>query len=267
MTDETPMKRCSKCKKWFLATEDHFYPRKDSRDGLRNECKACKNNSAKERRRLYAITHQSDAEIVVHMKRCSRGDQCAHPMGCWQPATEIYFTKNIGTRDGFHTQCKACKRVSAQNDRKNNAATIAKRTHRWRQANRKRTREYKSAWRRAHPVENRVQRHIANHRRLARSRSLPNTFTSADWDRVLQHFGACVYCGAVVDTYHADHFIPLSSPNCPGSVPQNMVCACPSCNVSKHNREPRAWLRGKFGNDEAELILARIIAFFSLLTE
>ncbi len=41
-------------------------------------------------------------------KRCTRGDNCVHPMGCIQPATAEHFHRSKKCKDGLFTQCKAC---------------------------------------------------------------------------------------------------------------------------------------------------------------
>lgn len=40
--DSIPEKRCSKCKKFFPATTEHFNKSSKASDGLRTECKACR---------------------------------------------------------------------------------------------------------------------------------------------------------------------------------------------------------------------------------
>lgn len=53
----------------------------------------------------------------------------------------------------------------------------------------------------------------------------------------------CCYCYKdVTQLTHFDHFIPLSNPNCPGTVPWNMVPSCQKCNNRKYNKDPYKWL-------------------------
>lgn len=103
----------------------------------------------------------------------------------------------------------------------------------------------------------------------SRKKSLPANFTAIHWDTALAHFnGCCAYCGAQQDFWHvieADHWIPLRSPDCPGTVPSNMIPACKSCNSSKGGNEPTIWLNWKFGGVKATQILRRVKAYFDLL--
>ncbi|MBX3579877.1 MAG: HNH endonuclease, partial [Rhizobiaceae bacterium] len=53
----------------------------------------------------------------------------------------------------------------------------------------------------------------------------------------------CAYCDST-GPLTQDHFIPLSSAKCPGTIPGNIVPACASCNSSKRARDPFSWVSG-----------------------
>ena len=102
------------------------------------------------------------------------------------------------------------------------------------------------------PEEKSVTQRLKVHRRLARVRGLPynfdhesETFLRAYWAN------ACAICGMQADFWHLiawDHWIPLTHPACPGTVPENMLPLChgrkgagtlsgaPSCNNSKFRK-------------------------------
>jgi len=67
---------------------------------------------------------------------------------------------------------------------------------------------------------------------------------------------SCCYCGAK-QSLEQDHFVPLSSPECPGTIPSNMVPACVSCSRSKGALMPQDWL------SERQEVYARIVAHLS----
>jgi 5-methylcytosine-specific restriction endonuclease McrA len=74
--------------------------------------------------------------------------------------------------------------------------------------------------------------------RLSRARGLD------DLDRLsvfARDAGLCRYCGAAttLETFHADHVIPRAQGG--SDSPANLVCACPSCNLSKGDRTPEQW--------------------------
>lgn len=252
------------------------------------------------------------------MKRCSRGDQCVHPMGCWQPATEAHFYARTDSLGKFYGKCRVCtttekrerraingdetrakdrayyalnaenKRASARLQRQKRhtqmreynrqyAATHPERVRDYARRSRSNRREhrrlynqqyrlknvdkwrtYNAEWFRSNPQKKRLY----ERRRAARERQLPSTLTMMQWLDSLDFFDGCAYCGSKPDVYHADHFIPLSAVMCPGTVAENILPACPSCNLSKGSADPRVWLIRKFGTDEAERILIRILAYF-----
>ena len=95
-------------------------------------------------------------------------------------------------------------------------------------------RAYSVAWRAAHPDEVRAK----DRNRRARKRNAPGAHTAADVaaQRARQK-GKCYWCRARVGRhYHVDHVIPLSRGGSNG--PENLVIACPPCNLSKHAKHP-----------------------------
>ena len=122
----------------------------------------------------------------------------------------------------------------------------------------------------------RIQR-VGQARRRARKRNLPDTFTSRDEVFALQYWHyACAVCGAERGLYNdivMDHWIPIASADCPGTVPGNMLPLCqalkgcpidhPACNSRKTSKEPLAWLATKLGARAAQTKLKKIEVFFS----
>lgn len=97
-------------------------------------------------------------------------------------------------------------------------------------------------------------------RRKAKKYSLPCLWTPAYSDYALTWWDyRCAYCGTLVQEglwhrLHWDHFIALSDPLCPGTVPWNLLPSCgssrrsgtgrdvPLCNPSKGKLRPEIWL-------------------------
>lgn len=109
----------------------------------------------------------------------------------------------------------------------------------------------------------------ATTRRLARERGLPNDFSKDDWQRALEYFdNCCAVCDRPAGLWHklaADHWIPLSSPNCPGTAPQNIIPLChglDGCNNSKKDSDAEYWLKWKFGEHKAQKVLKRVGEYF-----
>jgi hypothetical protein len=59
-----------------------------------------------------------------------------------------------------------------------------------------------------------------------------------------------------------DHWIPLASKQCPGTVPSNIIVLCESCNCSKGTRNAEVWLIDKLGEDAAKQKLVEIETYF-----
>jgi ribosomal protein L37AE/L43A len=92
---------------------------------------------------------------------------------------------------------------------------------------------------------------------VVRKRSLPHAFTQQDWERALEYWGyRCAVCGRPRGLWHtlaADHWIPLTHPDCPGTVPTNIIPLCHGeggCNNSKGKKMPDAWLEERLGKKE-----------------
>jgi 5-methylcytosine-specific restriction endonuclease McrA len=105
-------------------------------------------------------------------------------------------------------------------------------------------------------------------RREARKRQLPDTLTLEQWKTALEYWhGCCAYCGNRSNKLTMDHHIALSHAVCPGTVAENIIPACRSCNASKHDSEVYDWLLNKFGEIRTHEIYARILAYFQFVRE
>lgn len=68
-----------------------------------------------------------------------------------------------------------------------------------------------------------------------------DTWNYSKWKHTLKAFGGvCAYCSCKVSRFHRDHFIPKSR----GGISDigNIVPSCPSCNLRKHSKDPKAFL-------------------------
>jgi len=192
--------------------------------------------------------------ITPPLRKCTK-------CGVEFPATAEYFCRNKSKKNRLNSECKTCASENAR---------------RWAQANPEKHRENARRWAQANPEKAR-RRYQVNpekvrenvRRRRSRKHSLPHTFTVETWEACLNYFhGCCAYCGAQRDFWsplHQDHYIPLTTPDCPGTIPTNIVPACRTCNSSKKDANPLEWLTRKFGKRQAKVIAARIQAYFDSL--
>lgn len=92
--------------------------------------------------------------------------------------------------------------------------------------------------------QDRSGRLVAYHNKRAADLGLPATLTVDDWNTVLAMFGNyCAYCrgnGPLV----LEHVVPLRLGG--GTVAENVLPACRSCNSAKGGRDPLEWLGERF---------------------
>jgi hypothetical protein len=244
--------------------------------------------------------HTSD----VPLKRCRSKDNCLHPNGPELPATTEYFYACSIVKCGLSGRCRKClaeksrltaaanrekTRASAARYRANNRDKIREKDARHYAANRDRISARKSRYHREHPEKNhdRAVRYYAQHpeklraivhRRRARQRNLPAARVSEK--RARKYFNdCCAVCGRQRGLWHTiamDHWIAIGDPrpDNPGHVPTNVVPLCHSkkgangqgsCNNSKGNKDPIAWLIEQFGKRKAKEIAKRIQSYFDSL--
>jgi hypothetical protein len=228
---------------------------------------------------------------VSTLKRCPK---------CGELKPREMFSRNKTNRDGLHSRCKACHASEMNEYRIANRDLVNEQAREWYSAHREeqkeckrvryqenhahileqtaRSRESRKDIRRVRREEQREQLRAyyrdyskspvgkaAKHRRKARKRALLSSFTGKDWQSSLNFFGGCcAVCGRQPGLWHtiaADHWIPLASSDCPGTVPWNIVPLCHGnggCNNSKQDKSPRDWLIDRFGKRKGRAILQRI---------
>ncbi len=255
LNDPSVTQICSTCKVGFPATTDHFHVSKRARHGLAQECKTCR----KKRERYIHVPINSG---VKHCQICAE----------IKPATIEYFYPDRSNKGGLQHICKTCDKAKSyayrqEPERKQKARDRARE---WYQNNPEQHRENTRAWLKKNPAR---AKHIAVVRRRryqSRKEALPTTFTSADWDRAKSYFGeCCAVCGRSPGLFNGlamDHWIPLASPDCPGTIPTNIVPLCEGwdgCNPSKQHRNPIQWLTKRYGKRKAKIILKRILDYFT----
>jgi hypothetical protein len=100
------------------------------------------------------------------------------------------------------------------------------------------TEEY-AAYCRAHRAAHPESVAAGNHNRRARKRGNGGTHTAEDIRAQYERQkGRCFYCGVRVgDKYHSDHVTPLVKKGSNGK--ENIVIACPTCNLSKGAKSPQ----------------------------
>jgi hypothetical protein len=206
------------------------------------------------------------------------------------------FGRDKKRRDGRAPWCKSCRHTyvienkealrlrSAANYQKNRGLLLQQAATR-RESRREEERAYQVEYRKKFPDKarnvatrwrkaNAAQRRLIEHNREARKRSLPNTWTMAEQAFMLEYWHhACAICGNPEGLFWIlafDHWIPLASPACPGTIAANMLPLCHGnlgCNNSKHKNEPHAWLVRRFDAKKVARIEKAIATYFHIVSE
>lgn len=246
---------------WLPSDKHHFEPTGVNKGYLRDKCRRCRS-----------------AEGFA--RQIARGEDCKRVKQAWRDANRehraeyarAYYEEN---RDRL---------LSSQHEKRRNNLDARKAIERRSQITHREQRiQYGREYRRLHPEKTRnyYQTHIhiwvkAAAKRRSRLLSLPHTLTRSEWEQALQYFnGCCAVCGNQLRdllgerTAHADHWIPLTSTNCPGTTAKNIVPLCGGvngCNNRKRALDPRVFLESVYGRKKAPVIMKRVETYFASLT-
>jgi hypothetical protein len=223
--------RCSHCGGTKPATVEYFAPRPAKLNGLTSWCRECQRTKERNRAGEQGRKRPSRAKPKpAHDPTVQCCTRCNTPY----PATLEYFGPFPRKRNGLASWCRKCQREVAKTRQTQRRADPTERARLLAEKQRYNQSDRGHATKRAASV-------TYNHRRKSWKQSLPWQWTPADWERCKAAWGhRCAYCGASGELTQ-DHFIPYASPDCPGTVPSNMVPACLSCNCSKRDQSPFEW--------------------------
>jgi len=245
--DLTTTKRCTKCGE--TKPRDQFNRQKDKKDGLCSHCKACKREHRQENaeqnreynRKYYRENSEQLREYAREYQQAHAGKRHEYNREYWQQNAERLSEQK---REYYQRNIERIRKY-----RQDNADRIREQARRYRQT-----------------PGGKAANTATSQRRRARKRSLPNTFSSADWQHAVEYFGGCcAICGRPPGLWHtlaADHWIPISRGG--PTAPDNIVPTCHGvngCNNVRRNKLPAEWLIEKFGTRKGRAILKRIEAF------
>lgn len=270
-----PEKRCSKCGNLYPATTDYFSPQKSGKYGLKSWCKQCnaayqrtphRKAQAKARRdtpeyKEWRKEYRQRPHVKLQMAERARRPEVKERQRLYRLRPDIQQRRHEQATSEERRQKKRLYRASPDGKAKTKSYTQSV--------------GFKNAQLRYLASEKgKAKQTAAGQRRRAKKNNLPSGYRRKDWQNALIYFdGCCAVCGRPAGLWHtlaADHWIPISSPDCPGTVPTNIVPLChglDGCNNSKSNREPVEWLLSKFGKQKTDTILKNIQAYFDSLTK
>lgn len=173
------------------------------------------------------------------------------------PATTEYFHKNGNCKYGLNARCKTCRSVIRTeryaNSPKYKRAARA-RAKEWALENPDRATENRhrhyikhkdkivkrvADWRKENPNKNREY----HEKRRARINEAGGSHSAEDIQERMEEQGfMCFYCSEPLeDDYHVDHYYPISKGG--SNDAENIVVACPSCNLSKNDKAPDEFMK------------------------
>jgi len=227
-TSDITTKCCRKCGNEYPVSNEYFYKAKHNLDGLTGTCSAC----------LRAYNKQTDERRRERHNAYMKQHRATH-------------AEQFKERERQRYQHRAKQQTEYQRQRRQTKAY----------------QEHTREWRKRPDVAARYRMHDA--KRRARENTHTIEFAEDEWKTCLNYFESrCAVCGRFGGLWHfiaADHWIPLTSVNCPGTIAKNIVPLCHGqggCNNSKSNRDPNEWLEWKFGKRKAKVILKRIQEYF-----
>ena len=230
LNDTTQIKRCSTCGE--QKPLDMFHKDCSKKSGLSSCCKSC----AIERSRKH---HADNRETILEHRRQHYADN----RDVERARRRQYYASNRDAALAYGRQYRAEHRDGMREYnrqyRANNHEEVIRQKRQYYVENRTAILAKDRQYRAANP-DKVYQQSI---RRRARKAAADGTYTSADIRAQLKRQkGRCYWCGKKVMDYHVDHVIPLSRGGSNG--PENLVIACPSCNLSKGRKLPHEWNGG-----------------------
>lgn len=245
---DTPTKQCTKCGTEYPATLEYFHAGR-GRYGVHPRCKQCRS------------TRKTPLPEPVPdgYKRCT---QCKE---VWPLSN---FSQEKRNPSGVRGACKVCLNAQSKEYRDKLGDVLVERKaqdyqkhkekrqahhkqyyqehkeelDRWstqyRQQNKEKLSERARRWRQTE--RGKILKRAAHRRRRAHKRNAPGSFTPEQFqEQIERQKQKCYYCGKRSSMWHPDHVVPLSRGG--SNSIDNIVAACPTCNLKKHNKLPHEW--------------------------
>lgn len=237
---------CNRCGEEKPATTEYFRLQKLGRFGVHGTCKKCLCRS------------KTRAGVPDGYKRCTACKEI-------KPRTRDFFISEPKNSDGVGGRCKPChaerqkklretepekykqvqKEFSARNPDANKQYHKKKRIMQPEKM-RRQSRAAQRRWQECNPERYRLTRQVKQLRRRARERAAEGHFTAKDIKSIFEtQGGKCFWCQEnIASGYHIDHFIPVSKGG--SNHPENLVCSCAPCNLSKNAKMPWEFAPDRF---------------------
>ena len=250
---DVPRKCCTKCGVEKEATLENFYKSKSCKYGVTSECKVCKAAYQQTNRLTYAATYRvanrdKINEYAATYRAVNRENKKAYNKA-WHAANRErqlaysaeWYQANRERQLAYRAEYYRANRehIIAINKayREANPEKVSATNKAYYEANREIVAARYAAYQRANPEKMKAK----HARRRARRNASIEHFTAQDLElQYRSQRGKCWHCGIELnENYHADHLIPLAQGG--SNAPNNIVCSCAPCNLSKHDKTVAQW--------------------------
>ena len=216
-------KTCTKCGRTLPLSR--FSKHSQKKDGLRPDCKDCRNAKNRE-------YYRSNRRMVLSRQKA-------------------YADRHKDERRDYHKsyyeQNKGSVLAKNANWKMRNRADYTKQQRIYTEQNRKAANERARRWARANPEKRKIAQLHANSLRRTRTKSGASSKDIARW--LSRQPGTCYYCGCNCEGgMEIDHFYPLAK----GGTHEisNLRVSCRSCNRRKHARDPHEFMASLAAGNE-----------------
>lgn len=218
-------KECSTCNINKALTE--FSIRTDSKDGYRDQCKSCMDTIRKhraERNKLRNTAEGIDSSIT---KTC---------LTCRETKDATEFPLSLTRKDGIHPHCILCTSIRNKEYYDNNPEKVRNMVKEYRLANIESVSASNAAYKKTPRGKIVIQKSNSKRRALKHT----TVVEPIDTINFAKDKPFCFWCNKIHQgKYHIDHFYPLSRGGT--HTLDNIVIACPSCNLKKHAKDPEVF--------------------------
>lgn len=218
--DNTPRKQCTgSCKRWLPATTEFFPRRKSSKSGIYPKCNQCRREESKVYRKEHPeidkAYRQSHLNEITDYKKQYR---------------ETHHEERKQYDKEHQDRINELRRIRAK-EKADHIRAVHK--------------QYCDTYYKTE--RGLTQMRVSSGNRRARKRAAQGTYTTQELEQqYARQKGKCYYCTAKLgkgrSAWVAEHVIPLSRGG-HNSI-DNIVIACPTCNLRKHDKLPHEWEDG-----------------------
>lgn len=266
----SPEKYCKGCDTTYPATLEFFPPDKKGKNGLNSRCRICRRAYLNKRSKRPEIRERHNAYMKEYHARPEIKERTSAYNHEYESRPGVRERRQIRDRseqrklsqNAYNQRPEVKKRIReyyAQPHQKVRRAAYAKEYYARTDIQERRKQyqknyysnplvaEHKRNWRKEYNQRPliRAKNHVSRSARRAFLRSARGSHTAEQiQEQYARQKGKCYYCQVKVpcSRYHVDHVIPLTRDG--SNDIGNLVIACPSCNLSKHNKLPHEFLKG-----------------------